>query len=248
MPATIVDVVILAPEVSVFFKVCILCFFFFETVESPTSSDVAEEGKTTFRASAGSLEVAVMVALGPEDCATKVEFATALKRAKEQASVPVKMDPDTRMAAARERVSRLENSLTAMGDFEGVELESLREQKEAQEVLVAVQIREREAFIERARKRIARIDPKVHSVQEAEQAFRASCATQQEQPVGPIATDCGPEVQRLQAIVVELQRQLEHSGGPVTAVGANAARQRSREDFVQLCGGDAAVDLGPPTG
>ena len=65
-----------------------------------------------------------MAALGPEDCATKVELAAALKRAKEQASVPVKMDPDTRMAAARERVSRLEKALTALGDFDGVEVES----------------------------------------------------------------------------------------------------------------------------
>ena len=36
-----------------------------------------------------------MAALGPEDCATKVELAAALKRAKEQASVTVKLDPDT---------------------------------------------------------------------------------------------------------------------------------------------------------
>ena len=39
-------------------------------------------------------------------------------------------------------------------------------------------------------------------------------------------------VQRLQAIVVDLQR-LEHSGGPTTAVGA--ARQRSRGNFVPSC-------------
>ena len=63
----------------------------------------------------------------------------------------VKRDPDTRMAAARERVSRLEKVLTALRDFDGVEVESLRAalkraQKEAQEVPVAVQIRERDAF------------------------------------------------------------------------------------------------------
>ena len=47
--------------------------------------------------------------------------------------------------------------------------------------------------------------------------------------------DSGAEVQRLQAIVVQLQRQLEHSGGPATTAGANAARQRLREDFVPNC-------------
>ena len=118
------------------------------------------------------------------------------------------------MAAARERVSRLEKALTAMEDFEGVEVESLRAalkraQKEAQEVPVAVQIWEREVFIERARKRIARIDEErqaeVRSAEEAEQKLeelRALCAAQQEEPVGPTVADSGAQVQRLQAIVV----------------------------------------------
>ena len=82
--------------------------FFLETVGSPTSSDVAEEAKQSSGPVQDRWRVAVMVALGPEDCATKVEFAAALKRAKEQAGVPVKTD--TKMAAARERVSRLEKA------------------------------------------------------------------------------------------------------------------------------------------
>ena len=111
------------------------------------------------------------------------------------------------------------------------------------------------AIIERARKRIARIDEErqaeVRSVEEAEhklKEFRDLCTTQQEQPVGPTVADSGAEVQRLQAIVVELQKQLEHSRGPTTAVGSNAGRQRSKRFRAQLCGGDATVDLGPPTG
>ena len=86
-----------------------------------------------------SLEAA-MAALGPEDFATKVELAAALKRAKEQASVPVKLDPDTPRACFQ------------VG--EGFDrFMALRPRSP-----VAVQIREREAFIERGKKRIARID------------------------------------------------------------------------------------------
>ena len=64
-----------------------------------------------------------------------------------------------------------------MGDFEGPEVTRKRTvlkraQKDAQELPVEVQIREREAFIERARKRIAKIDEdrlsEVRSLEEAE--------------------------------------------------------------------------------
>ena len=100
---------------------------------------------------------------------------------------------------------------------------------------VAVQIRERQAFIERARKRIARIDEErqaeVRSVEEAEhklKQLRDLCTTQQEQPVGPTVADSGAEVQRLQAIVVELQRQLEHSGGPPIVGAKQDDRDREK--------------------
>ena len=192
---------------------------------------------------------AAMAAWGPEDCATKVELAAALKRAKEQASVPVKMDPDTRMAAAPECASRLEKAFTVLVDFDGVEVESLRAalrraQKEAQEVPVAVQNpRERESLSSNGQgngspESTKSGRPKSRSVEEAEHKLtqlRVLCTTQQEEPVGPTVADSGAEVQRLQAIVVDLQRQLEHSGGPTTTVGASAARQRSREDFVPSC-------------
>ena len=99
---------------------------------------------------------------GPEDSAAKIEVESALRRAKQ--GIPVaRVDPDIRVVGARERVSRLERALGVMEDFEGPEVLSLRTalkraQKDAQEVPVEVQIRDREAFIERARKRIAKID------------------------------------------------------------------------------------------
>ena len=88
-------------------------------------------------------------------------------------------------------------------------------------MFVAVQIREREAFIERAKKRVARIDEErqaeVRSVEEAEHKltqFRALNTTQQEQ---------------------RTNRGRFRSRNSEVAVGTNAARQRSREDFVPSC-------------
>ena len=37
------------------------------------------------------------MALGPADCAAKIEHETLLKRVKEQSSLPVRMDPDTKI-------------------------------------------------------------------------------------------------------------------------------------------------------
>ena len=102
---------------------------------------------------------------------------------------------------------RLEKAITALGDFDGVEVENLkaalkRAQKEAQEVPVAAQIREREAFIERAKKRIARIDEErqaeVRSLEEAENKLnqlRALRIPQQEQPLSSVP-DSSAEVCR----------------------------------------------------
>ncbi len=79
---------------------------------------------------------AALAALGPEDCATKFELETALKSAKKQ-SYFVRIDRDTKIAAARERVSRL-------GAGQGCEMLASGLQ---------AQIREREAFIEKAKKK-----------------------------------------------------------------------------------------------
>ena len=71
-----------------------------------------------------SLEAA-LAALGPDDSTTKAEVEAVLRRAKE-GCVVTRVDPDTRVAAARERVARLERALAAMEDSEGPEVTSLR--------------------------------------------------------------------------------------------------------------------------
>ena len=87
-----------------------------------------------------SLEAAMAV-LGPEDCATIVEFTTALKNAKGQASV--RQDGSRHQDGRSPRACfQVGEGFDRLGDFDGVEVESLRAalkraQKE-QEVSVAV--------------------------------------------------------------------------------------------------------------
>ena len=109
-----------------------------------------------------SLEAA-LAALGPEESVAKTQIAGALKRVREQEVASVRVDPDARVVAARDKVARLEQAIAAMGDFKGPEMDTLatalkRAQKDAQEQPLDAQIRAREAFIERSRKRIANYD------------------------------------------------------------------------------------------
>ena len=139
---------------------------------TPTSSDVAEE--TTFWASAGSLE---------EDTRRSITVkvrsrARGRSEACEGANQCSGQDGSRHLDGRSPRAcSRLEKALTAWGDFDAV-------------------------FIERAKKRIARIDEErqaeVRSVEEAEHKLtqlRALNTTQQEQPVGPTVADSGAEIQ-----------------------------------------------------
>ena len=182
-----------------------------------------------------SLEAA-LAALGPEESVAKAEVESALQRAK-QGSRVTRLDPDTKVAVARERVAWLERTLAAMGDFEGPEVASLRTalkqaQKEAKEMPVDVQIRDREAFIERAHKKIAKIDEEraseVKSLEEAERKLlelRAQSQTAR-QP------DSGSEVHQLRSMVSQLQAQIDSLRD---SAGPNPKRTCRREDFVPHC-------------
>ena len=64
---------------------------------------------------------AALAALGLEDSAAKAGVESALRRAKQGTPV-ARVDPDTRVAAARKRVSRLERALAVERVFEGSEV------------------------------------------------------------------------------------------------------------------------------
>ena len=119
-----------------------------------------------------------LASLGPEDSSAKTEFEGALKRAKAQEGAPTRIDPDARVGAARERVARLEQAIAAMGNCQGPELDMLiislkKAQKDAQEMPLEAQIRAREAFIERSKKRIEQFDvERAAEVQRLEESQR----------------------------------------------------------------------------
>ena len=85
-------------------------------------------------------------------------------------------DPEGQLMAARDKVVRLEKAIEAMGDSTGAEVEVLkaalkRAQVASREAPLAVQVKECESFIERARNRITKLDEeRVAEVAELEKA------------------------------------------------------------------------------
>ena len=146
--------------------------------------------------------------------------------------------PDTRMGAARDKVARLEQAIAAMGNYQGPELDVLvaalkKAQKESQELHLEAQIRAREGFIERAKKRIEQFDleraAEVQRMEESQKRLAELRALQVAHP-GPLPppVDANAEVSRLQQMVLDLQRQLQ---GPVAPLVVSPFRSRKREDY-----------------
>ena len=187
-----------------------------------------------------SLEAA-LAALGPEESTAKTEITVALQRAREQDTPPVRFDPEAKVAAGRARVARLEQAISALGDMKGPPMDALvvalkRAQQDAQEIPLESQIQAREAFLERARKRITNLDQEraaeLLRIQECEgrlEELRALRNAQQVKPSPPVETS--GEVARLQQMVLDLQCQLQQSGPMVSPVIA-PNRIRKGEGFV----------------
>ena len=140
----------------------------------------------------------------------------------------VAFDPKARMAAGRDKVARLEQAIAATRDLKGPAMDALvtalkRAQQNAQEMPLESQIQAREAFLEKARKRFVHIDQEraaeVLRIQECErllEELRAAQNVQQAKPSVP-PVDAAGEVARLQQMVSDLQRQLQHQGGILVA-------------------------------
>ena len=158
--------------------------------------------------------VGALAALGPEELYARMEIEGALKRA-EADSTPNRVDPDARVDAARDRVARLEQAIAAMGNFLGPEMDVLvasskKAQKESQELPLDAQIRAREDFIERAKKRIDHFDleraAEVQRMEESQKRLAELRALQGAQSAIPPTIDASAEVSRLQQMV-DVQRQ-----------------------------------------
>ena len=89
-----------------------------------------------------------LAAFGSEESVAKIEIASALKRVREQEVASVRVDPDAKVVAARDKVARSEQAIAAM-DFKGAEMDTVvsalkRAQKDAQEQPLDAQIRAEE--------------------------------------------------------------------------------------------------------
>ena len=164
-----------------------------------------------------------------------MEIEGALKRAEAADSTPNRVDPDARVGAASDRVARLEQAIAAMGNFLGPEMDVLvaslkKAQKESQELPLDAQIRAREDFIERAKKRIDHFDleraAEVRRMEESQKRLAELRALQGAQSAIPPTIDANAEVSRLQQMVVDLQRQF-----PVAPLVVSPFRSRKREVF-----------------
>ena len=187
---------------------------------------------------------AVLAALGPEESTAKTEITVALQRAREQDTPQVRFDPEARVAAGRARVARLEQAISALGDMKGPPMDALvvalkRAQQDAQEIPLESQIQAREAFLERANKRIAHFDQEraaeLLRIQECEgrlEELRALRNAQQVKPSPPV--ESSGEVARLQQMVLDLQCQLQQSGPMVSPVVApNRIRKGEDQEFLE---------------
>ena len=84
-------------------------------------------------------------------------------------------NPDEVMAAARTKVQRLQSAIDALGDSESAEAQWLGEALEkarraAQERPVAIRVEECQAFLQRSRNRLARLEQEVAAEQKAMEA------------------------------------------------------------------------------
>ena len=133
----------------------------------------------------------LLAALGPEDSSAKTELEGALKRAKTQESTPTRVDPDARVGATRDRVARLEQAISAMGNSQGPEMD----------VLVA--------SLKKAQRDAPRADAEVWRLEESQKRLEELRAMVLVQPVAPQPVDASAEVSRLQQMVLDLQRLLQ---------------------------------------
>ena len=120
----------------------------------------------------------------------------------------------------------MERALAAMERVDGSEVDTIREaldcaKKAAQSPPVETQIRDCEQFLV--------------SIEEGSRRLESLKVIQQKQP--PQVPDTSSEVQRLQALVAQLQSQLEQVAGPtpMTVDIPTSKGARLREDFVPTC-------------
>ena len=149
-------------------------------------------------------------------------------------------DPDVALEVARSKVSSLEAALAAMGNHQGPEVDALRSalskaKQAAQERPLKTQLAHTDAFIERSRLRIQKLDQEreaemelLNSALQRQARLREQIAAEPSVVTHPAPSDSGDELVRLRAKVAQLEASLSTSH-PVrgSAEAAEAVRTRA---------------------
>ena len=158
--------------------------------------------------------------------------------------------PDEKASAARERVSKLEAALKAVGDDDDTAPSLRQALQKARQQAVPLSTQEKvaqcESFLERARKREAAAKEVVSQAQseltrlsaevaEGEQRLTTLRAELERPQPQVVAVDMSAEVERLRALVEQLTKEKEDARPQVDRQGPNPKRACRREDFVPHC-------------
>ena len=180
-----------------------------------------------------SLEIALN-SLSPEESGARVELQAALRRAKEVTQKPVQRSsttPDVRAAEARVKVAKLEKALEALEGTDGVEVDAIKKalvkaKVAAHEKPVSEQIADCKSFIDRAEKRLVKLDAERESEHALLEEGRARLARLEANVAASVPLPPSVPVAAMEAELVRLRAELADARTPVPQLP-----NRLREDF-----------------
>ena len=214
-------------------------------------SSQPESGSSATTSRVRSLEAALKV-LGPEEHVVREGLEASLQRAKAEAQKPsgqqrISQTPESLVAAAREKVCKLERVMEVLQGTTGAEVDAIktaldRARVAAQEKPLTEQIAECKGFVERAQRRLSKLEAERDAENALLEEGRARLARLQAQaathttapPPPPVTTN----VSELEAEVSRLRAELAARANPSRdsrPEGPVLKRQCRREEFVPQC-------------
>ena len=170
-----------------------------------------------------SLEIALN-SLNPEESGARVELHAALRRAKEVTQKPLQRSsttPDARVAEARVKVAKLEKALEALEGTDGVEVDAIKKalvkaKVAAHEKHVSEQIADCKSFIDRAEKRLVKLDAERESEHALLEEGRARLARLEADVAASVPLPRGPCCSDGSSVVAPSSRvsRRTHNGSP----------------------------------
>ena len=180
-----------------------------------------------------SLEAA-LAALGSEEVGARAELEAALHRARKatkRSDAQFSLNPDTRTAEARLKVSKLERSLEALDGTSGVEVQAIKTalkkaRAAAQDKPITDLIAECKGFTERSERRVQKLEAERLSESTVLEEGRARLARLEAQAAVSVPLPIPVQVPDMEAEVSRLREELAIARGE-----DQPPKKRLREDF-----------------